>query len=121
MYTIWYTLKLTLRPPCFVVDGVPETTFKVPFVTKIYICKIEDRARVGNGVEDGTGFWTVRFWLFYNATLQNLYLFYKVSGYYNPHMSDKVKLCVIKGVEEFASGQEDLTVISNQCNHSGHY
>ena len=46
---IWYKLKLTLRPPCFVVeiflvDGVLETTFKVPIFMKIYMCKIQDEA-----------------------------------------------------------------------------
>ena len=39
---IWYKIKLTLRPPCFVeknflADGVLETTFKVPIFKKIYI------------------------------------------------------------------------------------
>ena len=48
-HTTWYKLKLTLRPPCFVVeifsfDGVLDTTFKVPIITKIYMCKIQDKA-----------------------------------------------------------------------------
>ena len=47
--SIWYKLKLTLRPPCFVVefflvDGVLDTTFKVPIIMKIYMCKIQDEA-----------------------------------------------------------------------------
>ena len=46
---IWCKLKLTRRPPCFVVeiflvDGVRDTTFKVPINMKIYICKIQDEA-----------------------------------------------------------------------------
>ena len=46
---IWGKLKLTLRPPCFMVefvlvDGVLETTFKVPIIMKIYMCKIQDEA-----------------------------------------------------------------------------
>ena len=46
---IRYKLKLTLRPPCFVVDiflvdGVLEKTFKVPIIMKIYMCKIQDEA-----------------------------------------------------------------------------
>ena len=44
---IWRKLKLTLRPPCFVVefflvDIVLETTFKVPIIMEIYMCKIQD-------------------------------------------------------------------------------
>ena len=46
---IWYKLKLSLRPPCFMVgmffvDGVLETTFKVPIIMKMYMCKIQDEA-----------------------------------------------------------------------------
>ena len=46
---IWYKKKLTRRPPCFVVeiflvDGVRDTTFKVPINMKIYICKIQYEA-----------------------------------------------------------------------------
>ena len=44
---IWYKFKLTLRPPCFMVelflvDGVLDTTFKVPIIMKMYMCKIQD-------------------------------------------------------------------------------
>ena len=47
--SIWYNLKLTLRPPCFmvdcfVVDGVLDTIFKVTINMKIYICKIQDES-----------------------------------------------------------------------------
>ena len=46
---IWYKIKLTLRPHCFVVDiflvdGVRDTNFKVLINMKIYICKIQDEA-----------------------------------------------------------------------------
>ena len=49
MLYIWYKIKLARRPPCFVVeiflvDGVRDTTFKVPINMKIYICKIQDEA-----------------------------------------------------------------------------
>ena len=47
MSNIWYKLKLTLRPPClvvafFLVEGVLDTTSKVPIIMKIYMCKIQD-------------------------------------------------------------------------------
>ena len=46
---IWCKLKLIRRAPCFVVeiflvDSVLETTFKVPIIMKIYMCKIQDEA-----------------------------------------------------------------------------
>ena len=41
---IWCKLKLTLGPPCFMVDGVLETTFQVPIIIKIYMCKIQDES-----------------------------------------------------------------------------
>ena len=43
---IWYKIKLTLRPPCFVVEiflvpGVLAATFDAQIIMKIHISKIE--------------------------------------------------------------------------------
>ena len=42
-------IKVNMQTPCFVfdiflVDGVLETTFKLPIIMKIYMCKIQDEA-----------------------------------------------------------------------------
>ena len=51
VFTYMVQIKFNTQTPCFVVeillvDGVMETTYKVPIFTKIYTCKIQEQSAI---------------------------------------------------------------------------